>query len=108
MSDLFNISLIKGEPFTSTVTASLCATGQFNLSGYNIVGGIKYRYSESDLVAFDVEVNSIPSGIFTINLTSGQTNNLPVNECIYYLKAWPSGQGSIVDLLNGYARIYPL
>jgi len=108
MSDLFNISLIKGEPFTSTVTASLCATGQFNLSGYGVVGGIKYYYSSGNLVDFDVEINSFISGIFTINLTSGQTNSLPVTECIYYLKAWPSGQGSIVDLLNGYAQIYPL
>ena len=108
MSDLFDISLIKGEPFTTTVTASLCTTGNFNLSGYGVVGGIKYRYPEPNLVDFDVEINSLVSGIFTINLTSGQTNTLPITECIYYLKAWPSGQGSIVDLLNGYARIYPL
>jgi hypothetical protein len=108
MSDLFNISLIKGEPFTRTVTASLCTSGYLNLSGFAVTGGIRYLYTEPNLVDFDIIVNSEVSGILTINLTSGQTNSLPVSDCIYYIKAYPSGGGTFVDLLNGYAQVYPL
>ena len=108
MANVFNLSLVKGEPFASTVTAALCTTGQFNLSGYGLTGCIKYHYTEPNLVDFDFGVVSETSGIFTIGLTSGQTNLLPVSECIYYIKAIPSGGGLNVDLLNGYALIYPL
>lgn len=108
MSDILDLSLIKGEPFHSTVTATLCTSGNFDLSGYFVTGGIRYHYTETNLVDFDITVNSESSGIFTIDLTSGQTLSLPISECIYYIKAIPSGGGSFVDLLNGYARVYPL
>ncbi len=108
MSDLINLSIVKGEPFTSTVNIGLCASGEFDLNGYAVTGGIKFHYTEPNLVDFGVTVISESSGILTIDLTSGQTNSLPVSECIYYLKALPSGGGLFVDLLNGYANIYPL
>lgn len=108
MADKFNLSIIKGEPFESTINVGLCASGEFNLSGYGVTGGIKYHYTEPNLVNFGITVVSEVSGIFVIDLTSGETNSLPVSECIYYLKAIPSGGGQFVDLLNGYANVYPL
>lgn len=108
MATSFDISLVKGEPFTTTITAGVCTTGQFNFSGYAITGGIKYHYTSGNIANFDIFRNSDPSGIITISLTSGQTSNLPITECLYYLKAYPSGGGTFIDLLDGYARIYPL
>ncbi len=108
MANNFDISLVKGEPFATTVTAALCSTGQFNLSGYGVVGGIRYHYTSGNIADFQVGIVSDFSGILTIGLSAAQTSGLPITECLYYLKAIPSGGGLNVDLLNGYARVYPL
>jgi len=107
-----DIKIVRGEPFLNTVSTTAQGSGcpPFDLTNYNVSGGIKYKYTDPNLVDFSIAVNPpASSGVLTMSLTSGQTNILPISECIYYLKAYPSGDSTIViDLLNGYADVYPL
>ena len=111
MSDRFDIDIIRGEPFISTVTITTSGAGcpPFDLTNYNVSGGLKFKYSEPNLVNFGIDVMSpLSSGTLTMTLTVPETSGLPITECIYYLKGIPIPSGSYVDLLNGYANINPL
>jgi len=111
MSDRFDIDIIRGEPFISTITTTTSGVNcpPFDLTNYNVSGGIRYRYLDFNLVDFSIDMLSpLSSGVVTINLTKEQTSGLPITECIHYVKAIPNFSGEYVDLLNGYARINPL
>lgn len=109
MATKYNINVVRGDPFSSTVATTNDNDSPFNLSGYSISGGIRYRYTEPDLVNFEVAVNDPPnSGVLTMGLTANETRGLPVSQCVYYLKAIPSGSNVPIPLLEGYAYVYPL
>jgi hypothetical protein len=112
MSNWYDFTGVRNEPFSAiiSVTDSDGVT-PFNLSGYAFTGGVRYRYTEGDIVAFSINLMSPPtSGTLAISLTNNETSTLPSTECIHYIKGIPpTGAGNFVlDLAEGYFEIFPL
>ncbi len=109
MSDRYDFTGVRGEGFYSTLTFTYDDNSPFNLSGCYLIGGIRYRYTDSDLVNFTTSILNPPeSGVASIALTSGQVSGLPVSECLHYVKVFASGSEIPLDALEGYFRINPL
>lgn len=109
MAERYDIKIVRGESFSRIIETDLVQGGDFDLSDYTVEGGVKFRYTEPDLVAFSVYIASPPTeGLITISLNANETRGLPVTQCVYYLKAIHNGDGTVIDLLNGYANVYPL
>jgi hypothetical protein len=104
--DTYDLEIIQGDTYSINVVAKNTDGSYMNLSGYNISGSIKFRYSDNNnLLPILPTVVSAESGIFNINLSYTDTKSLPITRAVYDVEAEISG--SSTKLLKGYANIYP-
>jgi hypothetical protein len=104
--DSYNLEITQGEAFSLSVTAKDDAGAALNLSGYSVTGGIKYRYSDTGLLApFSGTIASAISGVVSITMTPAQTAALPITQGVYGVEIY--SDSNTVKLLNGYIFIYP-
>lgn len=109
MSNRYDFTGKWNEPFSATIAVADSDGLPFNLTGYLFTGGVRYRYGDQDLKAFDITLLSpSASGLLQIDLSKTQMSGLPISECVHYVKAIPSGGNFIIDLAEGYFEVYPL
>ena len=89
-----------------------------NLSGFDVRGYVKYRYSDSGalidlnpIIATGTNGDGYISGLVNVFLSGVQTKVLPVTDACYDIERFHAGLGlaspSVIKLLNGKFSIYP-
>lgn len=82
MSKPISLTFVQGETvqFPVTITAtSGSPLGVVDLSGYTFAAAIRKEYNTSVVENFTVTLTDLPNGQFTLELSSVQTANLPIN-----------------------------
>lgn len=104
----FDIDIIQGIDFFSTLTVNDSNGNPINLSGYNITGGLKNRMSSGDILAFSINILSpTTSGALSFSIPRINTQNLNINQYLYYIESIPP-TGNNSRLSFGYANVNPL
>lgn len=104
----YTLQIIQGSSLNLLVTATDQNSVPIVLSGWNIRGYIKSKYSESGvLLNLNPTIYSAISGIVQINVSGSQTSSLPVGEFPYDLEAENSNASSTIKFLVGYCQISP-
>lgn len=104
----FNIQIDQGSTYSQNLTLTDSSLVPINLSGYDVRGQIRRRYSSTTgLENFTASVISEPSGIISISLTDDQTAALPVSMLGYDIEIYTSGDATVERILNGKVEIFP-
>jgi len=110
MATYYNISGIQGDYIQLTLNIKDAAGSAINLSGYEVRGQVKASYG-SDVIILDLQpaVTSNISGTININIPSTGSAATPVNEYVYDIERYPSGNisGNSIKLLMGKFSILP-
>jgi hypothetical protein len=103
----YNISATQGASLDLMLTAKNSSGDLVNLSGYNISGHVKNKYSETGILLDLAPAIQTPyeSGILRIYLSSAQTAALPVARCVYDVEI--SSGTYCLKVLQGYFDINP-
>lgn len=107
MPDSYNISVTQGSSFEVSITARDSTGAPINLSGFDLSGLVKTKYSDTGFI-LDLApsgVSPLSSGIINIYLTRSQTENLPTCRAFYDIEI-ASGDYCL-KILNGYFDISP-
>lgn len=108
MATYYNLEIIQGSSINILVTATDQNGVAINLSGYNLRGGIKNKYSDTGyLLNLNPSIYSAVSGIVQISVSGSQTAIVPVIQGVYDIEAASSGEISVVKFLRGYANVGP-
>jgi hypothetical protein len=101
-----DINIIKGNYSTTQLTALTTSGTPFNLSGYFLTGGSRFRYDTSgNLMSFAPYSPIQESGIVNINLTSETTSQCPVGSYYYGIDAF--NNNNQITLFQGFLNISP-
>jgi len=110
MATRYNISGIQGDYIQLTLNIKDTTGSAINLSGYQVRGQVRASYG-SDIVILDLQptITSNISGIININIPSTGSSATPVNEYVYDIERYPSGDvsGNSIKLLMGKFSILP-
>ena len=118
MATSYDFTVYQGSELDVQLSVTDEAGNALNLSGFDVRGNVKYRYSDSTalldlnpVVATGVNGDGYVSGLVDVFISGAQTKGLPVTEAIYDIERFHSGQGpaspSVIKLLNGKFNIYP-
>jgi len=106
--DSFDLSIIQGQTFTLSVTVRDINGVPIDLSGYNISGYLKTRYSDTGkLTDLNATIANGPSGIVTLSIPATGTAALPINYAFYDVEMMNPGDGTITKVLAGKASVFP-
>lgn len=110
MATKYNITGIQGDYIQLTLNITDSTGAAINLSGYEIRGQVRSSYATSGII-LDLQPNitSDISGIIAINIPSTGSAATPVNEYVYDIERYPSGNisGNSIKLLMGKFSILP-
>jgi N-acyl-D-aspartate/D-glutamate deacylase len=110
MATRYNISGIQGDFIQLTLNIKDATGSAINLSGFEVRGQVRASYG-SDIVILDLQPNitSNISGTIGINIPSTGSAATPVNEYVYDIERYPSGNvsGNSIKLLMGKFSILP-
>jgi hypothetical protein len=104
----YNLEIIQGSSLNILVTATDQNGTAINLSGYNVRGWVKSKFSENGYILdLNPTIYSAASGIVQIFVSGTQTSGLFIGSHPYDLEAASSGDITVTKFLRGYANIYP-
>lgn len=110
MATKYNITGIQGDYIQLTLNILDSTGAAINLSGYEVRGQVRSSYAASGII-LDLQPNitSDISGIIAINIPSTGSAATPVNEYVYDIERYPSGNvsGNSIKLLMGKFSILP-
>jgi len=110
MATSYNISGIQGDYIQLTLNIKNATGAAINLSGYEVRGQVRASYAASGII-LDLQPNitSDISGIISISIPSTGSAATPVNEYVYDIERYPSGNisGNSIKLLMGKFSILP-
>lgn len=110
MATRYNISGIQGDYIQLTLNIKDSTGAALNLSGYEVRGQVRASYAASGII-FDLQPNitSDISGTISISIPSTGSAATPVNEYVYDIERYPSGNisGNSIKLLMGKFSILP-
>lgn len=118
MATSYDFTVYQGSELDVQLSVTDEAGNALNLSGFDVRGSVKYRYSDTTalldldpVVATGTNGNGYVSGLVDVFISGAQTKGLPVTEAIYDIERFHSGLGpaspSVIKLLNGKFNIYP-
>ena len=102
-----DLSITQGSSFSAQIQATGDGGSAFNLSGYNVRGYSKYRYSDTG-VLLDLQpsiVSPASGGLIQVSIGSSGTANLPVCQAHYDIEVY-SGDYSF-KAAAGLINVYP-
>jgi hypothetical protein len=110
MATRYNISGIQGDYIQLTLNIKDSTGAAINLSGYEVRGQVRASYAASGII-LDLQPNitSDISGTISISIPSTGSAATPVNEYVYDIERYPSGNisGNSIKLLMGKFSILP-
>ena len=110
MATRYNISGIQGDYIQLTLNIKDATGAALNLSGYEVRGQVRASYAASGII-LDLQPNitSDISGTISISIPSTGSAATPVNEYVYDIERYPSGNvsGNSIKLLMGKFSILP-
>ena len=110
MATRYNISGIQGDYIQLTLNIKDSTGAALNLSGYEVRGQVRASYAASGII-LDLQPNitSDISGTISISIPSTGSAATPVNEYVYDIERYPSGNvsGNSIKLLMGKFSILP-
>jgi hypothetical protein len=110
MATSYNISGIQGDYIQLTLNILNSTGAAINLSGYDVRGQVRASYGSTGII-LDLQpvITSDVSGIIAINIPSTGSAEMPVNEYVYDIERYPSGNisGNSIKLLMGKFSILP-
>ena len=110
MATRYNISGIQGDYIQLTLNIKDATGSAINLSGYEVRGQVRASYAASGII-LDLQPNitSDISGTISISIPSTGSAATPVNEYVYDIERYPSGNisGNSIKLLMGKFSILP-
>ena len=118
MATVYNFSTTQGSQLSVRLNIKDASGNAINLSGYEVRGVVKYRYSSpNSLVNLDPTIvtgttgAAYQSGLVDVYLSGSQTAALPVGEFVYDIEKYPSGasnlEGAVDKILAGDFLVYP-
>jgi len=110
-AEIVNLDITQGSSFHVRITVSDDSSNVIDLTGYEVRGAVKNKYSDPDteiLINLDPVVYNATSGLVDILLTPAQTALLPITEALYDVEKFPiSGVGDTDKIMKGKFRIHP-
>jgi len=104
----YDLDIYKGTTFALSLTLKDSSDAIINLSGYEVSGFLKYRYSDSGkLCDLNVVKTSPASGIVTLTIPYTGTAILPVGYGWYDIQIRETGTDVITRAQDGKASIFP-
>jgi hypothetical protein len=110
MATSYNISGIQGDYIQLTLNILDSTGAAINLSGYEVRGQVRNSYGSTGIMLdLQPSITSDISGIIAINIPSTGSAAMPVNEYVYDIERYPSGNisGNSIKLLRGKFSILP-
>ena len=118
MATSYDFTVYQGSELDIQLSVTDEAGNALNLSGFDVRGSVKYRYSDSSslldlnpIVASGTNGDGFVSGLVDVFISGTQTKDLPITEALYDIERFHSGLGtaspSVIKLLNGKFNIYP-
>jgi len=112
MATTYDLNITQGSSFNIRLTAKDTAGNYINLSGYNVSGYIRNRYSDTSYL-LDMEPamvsggnpDAIFSGLVDIALHPTGTAALPITQAMYDIEVYKGS--TVIKLLNGKANVHP-
>lgn len=110
MATSYNISGIQGDYIQLTLNILNSTGSAINLSGYEVRGQVRSSYGSTGIM-LDLQptITSDISGVIAINIPSTGSAAMPVNDYVYDIERYPSGNvsGNSIKLLMGKFSILP-
>lgn len=110
MATSYNISGLQGDYIQLTLNILDSTGAVINLSGYEVRGQVRSSYGSTGIM-LDLQptITSDISGVVAINISSTGSAAIPVNEYVYDIERYPSGNilGNSIKLLRGKFSILP-
>ena len=128
MATSYDLNVTQGSTFNVRLTTKDSNGSALNLSGYDVSGYIRNKYSDTTYLldmaptivsghaaAHDpndpLKTDAIHSGLIDVNLAATGTAALPITQAIYdievYLNPNNMNTTSVFKILNGKANIHP-
>jgi hypothetical protein len=118
MATVYNFSTTQGSQLSVRLNIKDASGNAINLSGYEVRGVVKYRYSSTgSLVNLDPTIvtgttgGAYQSGLVDVYLSGSETATLPIGEFVYDIEKYPSGasnaEGAVDKILAGDFLVYP-
>lgn len=107
--DTYNFEILQGSTFSRTIALTNSEGNAFDLTNYNVSGFLKYRFSDTTILANLNAAKSFPhsSGIITLSLPSTGTAILPVTIGRYDVEIYHTTSGTAEKILIGQVTITP-
>lgn len=101
-----DIDLIRGEGYSSILSALDTSGNAFNLSGYFLTGMARFRYDTSGcLLSFSPYSPNQTSGLVNVNLTPSLTSGSPIGSYYYGIDAYNNTERT--TLFQGFMNVSP-
>lgn len=107
--DSYDLEIYQGATYSLTATIKDSSSVPINLSGYNISGFLKYKYSDTSYLTSLNPTKNEPyaSGVITLTIPATGTANLPIAYGFYDVEIHNTGNGVVTKVLRGKASIFP-
>jgi len=110
-AEIVDLNITQGSSFHVRIEVSDDSSNIIDLTGYELRGAVKNRYSDPDtdiLINLDPIVHDATNGLVDILLTDVQTALLPITEALYDIEKFPiSGVGDTEKIMKGKFLIHP-
>ena len=121
MATTYDLNITQGSSFNIRLTAKDTAGNYINLSGYNVSGYVRNRYSDTSYLldmkpsivsgqsvattAENLSNDAIFSGLVDVSLHPTGTAVLPITQAMYDIEVYKGS--TVIKLLNGKANVHP-
>ena len=110
-AEIVGLNITRGSSFNIRITVYDDNSDIVDLTGYEVRGVVKNRYSDADadiLINLDPVVHDAVNGLIDISLTSVQTSQLPITEALYDIEKFSiSGQEPVDKIMKGTVLVHP-
>jgi hypothetical protein len=106
--DSYDLQIYQGTTFSLSLTLKDDNGYPINLSGSQVSGYVKFRYSDSQpMLNLNPAISSPASGIISLNIAANATTGLIITIAPYDIQIINTGNGVVTKALKGNAFIYP-
>jgi hypothetical protein len=110
MATFYNFTGYQGDYIQLTLNIKDVTGAVINLSGYEVRGQVRSSYGSTGIMLdLQPSITSDISGIISISIPSTGSAIIPVNDYVYDIERYPSGNisGNSIKLLRGKFSISP-
>lgn len=105
----FDLEVNRGVTFSTNISLVDNASAAIDLTSYNVSGHIKYRYSDTGIIA-DLNVAKVApytGGIVSLSIAPSGTAVLPITLAVYDINILHTGSGILTKAAYGNVKINP-